>query len=152
MAVLNAKTFREGGGEKHALVDCPSRGGELRIKKLSLARSLNAHDKWKAIRKDKDGNPQRQLDVLEFYVWLLSISIVDEADDFYLNSDAGREEIGLTPPTELLAVGNEAMILNGYAQRDGGDAKKKELERGGTSRKRSTDSSSASVSPPADST
>ena len=152
MAVLGAKTFRIASKKQKLFVDvpCESLGGDLRLRRMNWKMASAVRKRWSGIRKDADGQPRSDEDLAEFYVWFLSLSIVDEEGDAYLCSDEGRKELDCVPIMELFHLGDEAMLLNDFGERK--DASKKKSGKSGTSTMKSADSSSASVSPPAAST
>ena len=153
MAVLNLNTLRHGKAvSRHVDVDCPELDGEVRLRRLDLKLKMAVHKKWKDVRKDKDGQPRNDEDLADFYVWLLSLSIIDDKDppQAYLSSDEGRKEIALWDAPVIFRLGDQAMVVNGFGESR--DTSKKKISSRGTSTTKATDSSSASVSPPAAST
>ena len=134
--VIDAKQFAKTMKARapHVDVQCEELG-TVRLARLSAKAGLKLGKHYAAVPKGPDGQPQSDEAIADFYVWLLSLSIVDTEGEAFLCSDEGRQQIALLSIGTLTSLGNDAMVLNGMAE----TAKKKKR---GTSTTPTTDSPS----------
>lgn len=146
MAVLNSKSFTKAVGAlaSHVDVECKELGATVRLGRLTAPQGLKLGKRYNNVQKDADGSPKSVEDMASFYVWLLSLSIVDGDGNAFLCSDEGRLKLGKLSLGALTDLGSEALILNGMAERE--SEPKKKTAKSGTSTKTTTSSPSGSAS------
>ena len=144
MGVLNAKTFNKALKARRDFteVNCEELDCTVRLGRLTAAQGLKLGKRYNAVPKDAEGNPKDEEDLAEFFVWLLSLAIVNEEGEPFLSSDEGRVQIGSLSFGTITQLGTEAMVVNGMAERD--DTKKK-TGKPGTSAEKKMPQPSASV-------
>lgn len=138
MAALNAKTLNKILSGATVTVSCDELG-DVKLRRLNAYEKINFGKRFNASAKTKDGNFKREEDAIEFFIWLISVAVVDDKGEAFLSSDEGRAIIGAFQLDTLQVIGTAALELQ-----QGGGKKKTVNKSSGTSTTTTTDSSSNS--------
>ena len=146
MGVLNSKTFATALSAVASSVDveCDELGGSVRLKRLTAGQGMNLGKIYDMVPKGRDGQPRNVDDMADFFVRLVSMSVVDDAGEAYLSNDEGRFALAGLSLGTISKLGTEAMVLNNMAEST--DAKKNKVKTStGTSTTKTTPSLSDSA-------
>lgn len=98
-------------------------GGSVRLAKLGAVAGVSIGQRYDAAAKDAHGYPSEDRELVEFYVLLVSHSIVEADGKRRFTSEEGRDLLRRQPIEVLRTIGQAALKLNGYLKEDA-DAKK----------------------------
>jgi hypothetical protein len=136
--VLDAKQFRKAMNACAPQIDvpCDELGGTVRLKRFTASHGIKLGRRWNEIPKGKDGQPTKEEDLADYYVWLLSMSIVDDKGELFLCSEDGRKQLSRLSYSVLSALATHAVDLNEMGKNVAGK------KNGGTLRGKKSDSPS----------